>query len=810
MTRDAGAERAMTISPARAVALLLILVPTFLRVLLVTDPFPYWDVSPLKFPAPSLGATPFLSLNLDFMAILGAAAAVWIAKRRIHALEALLLAAGGIMAITHAFTSLDNLRLGSSWTSAIAAGIGVRALAADAPTRRWLAAILLGLSMPLAVQSLVQVFIDHPATVASYRANPNAFLEARGWSPGSAMARNYERRLMQPEATGWFGLANVHATFGAAFVIGWAGVLAHALGKPRRADAPSGSRVLLLVCAVLAAAMLFFTRSKGGYGAAAIGLGLMALPLLAARVRGLQGPTNRPARHARWVGPGAMVAVLLALAARGLVGTRLGELSLLFRWFYISAAGRIFADAPLTGTGPADFRPAYELFKNPLSPEEVTSPHCLPFDWLATLGIAGVAWIALVVMWSWRLGPAALRHEDAPEQASTGGHARGISRTMALWTVLAILIPSVHAFIIELAGYAQRMLPGATLEDLALITAQSRVPGTLLWAVASLLVLRLSASERAMNLALGACGVSLLVSSMLDVTPVWPGSAALFFVMLGLCASSGSAAKRDAKSCRWPYRVIASGAIVAVGASFTTDIRAVFDWERALAETGNQAHHAGVLRLRLNAIESGRPMPGDSLAAWQRSANVGGHETFSTLTPREQLAQATLDLVPSHSYSDLAWSLGDSLKHAPTLKAAAEVAFDLAGEARVLGDEMSALRHANEGRDLAAAAAAWDPPSSSAWGWLAQTELALHELSGEPDALNRARAAFERAAALDPHGIAYPLQLFELSRRMRDSEGTRRWGEELLRRNQNFRLDPLRALTPEQVARVEGALRDAE
>src|SRR5690606_14992553 len=101
----------------------------------------------------------------------------------------------------------------------------------------------------------------------------------------------------------------------------------------------------------------------------------------------------------------ALAAVILPLAAialRGLLGERLGELSLLFRSFYLRGAIAIIADHPLLGVGPAGFKDAYMLAKPAIAPEDVTSAHSVLFDLGATLGLAGLAWIALLAWWTWR------------------------------------------------------------------------------------------------------------------------------------------------------------------------------------------------------------------------------------------------------------------------------------------------------------------------------------------------------------------------------------------------------------------------
>ncbi|NBX40780.1 MAG: hypothetical protein EBR15_05065, partial [Gammaproteobacteria bacterium] len=75
--------------------------------------------------------------------------------------------------------------------------------------RAVVAAILLAAAVPIVARGLIQVWIEHPQMVAEFRAHKQEILAARGWAEGSPQALTYERRLVQPEATAWFGLSNV-------------------------------------------------------------------------------------------------------------------------------------------------------------------------------------------------------------------------------------------------------------------------------------------------------------------------------------------------------------------------------------------------------------------------------------------------------------------------------------------------------------------------------------------------------------------------------------------------------------------------
>ncbi len=829
----------------RAIALLLILFPTCLRILLINDPFPIWDVSPFKFPAPSVGIPPTLAMTLDIMAIVGAALALIVSGARLRLIEPLLLAAGATVATMHALFvdggSLDNLRIGSCWTAALAAGIGIRHLASDPIVRRWIFALALGASMPLAIHSLVQVFVEHPATVAAYRANPSAFLDARGWTPGSAMARNYERRLMQPEATGWFGMANVHATFAAAFVVGWCGVVLGPLlikfaAKPTNAAPPPkwksarvtaapavaapirGEPVLLGAMLLLAVVMLLLTRSKGGFAACALGLGLLATSTLILRRAAASKPiplSSAPllARLPSLLGPLVMLGMISLITLRGLIGTGIGELSLLFRWFYISAATRIFTEQPLLGVGPADFRPAYELAKNPLSPEEVTSPHSLPFDWLSMLGVGGIAWLAIVVGWSVWLGRSLAPPHAALKATPVAPDPSELTRPLTIqigWAFLIILLACLTAFIIELGGYADVLPMGTTIGDMAIVISQSRLPGLILWILAAALLLVRPMPDTLLRRTLGCIGLTLLASSCIDVAPVWPNSAAIFFVMLGLAASEDVAPEDRPTRRERVAGMFGAGIVLITATPMVWAGARIMDWERNLIDAGTMARRVGSLYVRANLLEQGRPLLGDSESRWMSDfRELIGSEPPTKLREAAHWAIANSD-APVLDLEDARASSG--LVDPQTLLAAADAELDRAQAWFRLSDSAEAVSLAERAADFAIEASKCLPLSSSSFGSLGRAYLAAHfyqspESTTGDESLAAAISAFERAASLDPHGIAYPLQLFELGRQTGDRDLTRKWAEELLRRNANMRLDPVRALTPEQVASAQAALR---
>ena len=211
--------------------LLLALAPLLAKALLPTVPMPYWDSDPLTTRPIGLGTglTPLWSIVYDLVSMLGgvvlmACAGVGHALgRRWWGMVGLLLI-GALPLLVHALhpaASIAELRIGFSWLSAMVVGVGI-ALSAREPTVRVVVlALFAGLVGVLAIKGAVELLIEHPMLVEAYQKNREQILAAQGWLPDSGMARSYQRRLMQAEATGWFGLANIYASLMAAMAAVW-------------------------------------------------------------------------------------------------------------------------------------------------------------------------------------------------------------------------------------------------------------------------------------------------------------------------------------------------------------------------------------------------------------------------------------------------------------------------------------------------------------------------------------------------------------------------------------------------------------
>ncbi|MBC7833818.1 MAG: O-antigen ligase family protein, partial [Phycisphaerales bacterium] len=394
--------------------LFLVLIGAILPASTTISFFPHWDLDPLTFPSSNTGLGPF-GLMLCHLAALTGAASLFIAevlaRRPGIPVPCLLGAIGAAATVWHVLFQPDatpqSQYTGLAWLTGIACTLSLVHAGRDPLTRRLTLATLLGFIGLLALRGGQQVYIEHAATLGAYRANPQAFLAAQGWTPGSSMARAYERRLLQPDASGWFGLSNIYTSIAA-----WATVLGAGLavaGFIARRDSRSSPRndtsVVLhswvaagAVLAPLAGvAALLLGLSKSGFAAAAFGLAMIAILTWLRRFTEAR-TARRATLFAAFLGCLALSGPMILIVARGLVGEALGERSLLFRWFYMQAAARIGGANPVAGIGPGNFQDAYLVAKPPLSTEDVASAHNLLMDWWASLGVPGLAWIALLLV----------------------------------------------------------------------------------------------------------------------------------------------------------------------------------------------------------------------------------------------------------------------------------------------------------------------------------------------------------------------------------------------------------------------------
>jgi hypothetical protein len=755
----------------------VVLAGVLLRALLTTDPLPYWDSDPTRLSIPLTGLTPGWSNVVDVVIIAASGLALF-AQRAVSVPLAALIFIGAIGVFLHAAVlrggSIENARIGSTWIAAMAAGLAAVHACRDDRTRRLTLAVCIGLIMMLAAKGALQFFVEHPQTVRQYESDPSAFQTAQGWSADSNATRTFERRLRQREASGWFGLSNVYASFAAAALVALTGWAILAAREARSGRLRIAWALLLTVAAGVSAGALWMAGSKGGVTAAGIGLSFLAgRMLLVRRIKVLQGLSSRA---------GGMLAVALVLSAiaalvfRGVLGEAIGDLSLLFRWFYIKTAAAIFADHWLTGVGPAGFKDAYMLAKPPLSPEEVQSPHSIVFDHISTLGVLGLAWAGVFVAWVYRLGCRIV----APDQPTDHRENPRAERWLA---ALVIAIPVLIAAWVE--------SPAGTPES-----ALMRVCGLAGWIGATFAAMAAARLGTAWMWGAALAGLTLAVHGQIEVTPVWAGSACLCAVLI---AAGGAGVSPPAGKGRG--RLIGS-LLIGVAAVWTVFAAAsVVRWEHALSAAATEVRPLAEVSERIANLASPALSRGDSMPriAADVASLAGGPVPTDAQSFRVVMARLTAQRCDAAAKL-LAESTND---HAATLEAASRMWLMAAASHHELGEPMQA--------PLDAAAAAIDialrSPTAAVHGMAANVLSARADLEGRPELAAKAIEHWTAAAALDPYGLTFPFRLFRAEVARGNTQGAKRWAQRLLDLNPLQRLDPLKHLTAKDLEEVEAVLR---
>ncbi len=759
------------------VALVLILGGALGRASVAADPMPFWDTDPLITLTTKTGLGPTAQGALDVLALLGCAVAIMSCSLRGDRVSPRLLALLGVGwagVALHALIvpfdpaanpmergSLNDLLTGGAWGAALAGGVGLAHLRGRA--RNVGLALCLGFVVMLASKGALQQFIEHPVTVRDYQAQRESVLASRGWSPESSMAQAYERRLRQNDASGWFGLSNVYATFGAIGLVVLAG-----LGVQRARGGDHRAGVVLGVGALCSLGMLLMSHSKGGLGAGVIGL--IALALIGSGLA-----------RGRWRAlllAGAPLAVLALVVVRGLLGERLGELSLLFRWHYMQGSVGILLEHPWLGVGPSGFKDAYLLTRPPLGVEEVTSPHNALLDWTSTLGLFGLAWAGLGLLLVTRSGRGPLV-EAAPAPV---GEARENLMIVALCAA-------------GVTG-ASAMLESsmATPES-----AAARLVGLLGWVAVAWAALRAlrSGTGSWTRGALGGGAAVIAAHAMIEVTPVWHNSAALLGATLGLLAGGDDRERTVRSRVGVPMGV----GVALLGAMLlSSGLARVSGWERSLGRAAAAVRPAAEIRDRLWRLNAGGGLVGDSADAIARDLAGLLGEPAATTPGRFEAQMRTLARGGGErAYAILEEALDQRPRHFPTRRALGRLALTLSD---LDADGPPARAWRERAIALAQGGVERQPSSAAAWAWLGSTRFALWTQGRDPEDLELARRAWSRGVELDPLGLTLVVRLMDASEQLGDHGAAARWGGEALRLDELKRLDPLKRMSERERSRA--------
>lgn len=785
------------------------------------EPFPGWGADPFVLSGTPVGFGPAWALTLDGMLLVLSAVVLWRCGRGALALLAM---AALPVAIYHARSTHADAMLhavgGAQLLSAAALATAVlAACTAEEPLRRraraLCAGLLAGICGAVALKGGVQYFLEHAQTVETFRATQAQFFASQGWDPDSPAARAFLRRLLQPEATGWFGFANVVATLAAAGATLCAGLLWSALTQARTLRQREPVRnalalrearrqgVGLAASALLLLTLVLLAGSKGGYAALGAGLGLVVLGATAPLARWRDGLARLG--RGMWLGPAVLAAVLMLVAVRGAVGERIGEQSVLFRWYYTTASARIVAEHPLTGVGPAAFKDAYVLAKTPRSPEDVASPHSAPWDWLATLGVSGLGLVALLLLCAAWAGRGVLTSRDHAPQAPDAPDADE-ARTLRGMLTLAVVLATGFAAVLESAL-------AATPTTALVRVGCALLAGTLGWLVARRVLHAGDEPGASVPVALGAAGLAAAAHGLIELTPVTQGAGAWWWavVALGGAAGLGTVARvhaigpvsvgRGRRAARLlGVALVLVGAVWAAWASV-----GAWRWERALREGLLAADQVRVLVERRDALASGAQTTGDTPAALATDlASALGRP----VPPTPDAIDEALVVVRVAALEQAALALERGLAiqptHLGTLRAADRVRLDQALALRQPALAMGALERTRKAESTFARSGQYFFHR----GLLAST---IAEQFADPDAALRRAAAqdMERALQLNPYEWTLARQRAELAVRLGDRQDAARWAQRALDLSDALTADPIKQASPTQVARLR-ALANAE
>jgi hypothetical protein len=361
---------------------------------------PAFEVDPLVDPLHWFGIGPGQGALLSVLSLVVSSIILLESRLSGRGIDRLLLLFASVPLIPillHGTLSAADMSRGLDWFAAAIAAVSI-AHAVRAPGMRSLVlSTLLGILAVLCAHGFVQIFIEHPMTVKYFQINQEDVLASFGWAPDSEQARLYTRRLLQPEATGWFGLANLVSgllAFGTVLILS---------SVVRARGISGGLRVFLLVIVVgLFGWILVINGSKGALGALVIGLVITSLSVLTPQRSGRTGFTGMG-----WLALAGVVIPAGVIFFRGAIlgeASLGGEKSLLFRWHYVIGALRMFFTEPYFGVGPDGFQSAILSLKNAFNPEDPTSAHNVILDWFSTLGLFAFGWVFLLGLLTIRVG----------------------------------------------------------------------------------------------------------------------------------------------------------------------------------------------------------------------------------------------------------------------------------------------------------------------------------------------------------------------------------------------------------------------
>lgn len=388
--------------------------------------------------------------------------------------------------------------------------------------------VLVALAGAMGAKGIAQSLYENPEQAAQFKADRERFLAQADIEPGSTQARLLEHRVSDPSATGHMGLSNDFASLLVILGACGAGLAAEKVRwsrqsrrleppKPGQIHLPALAALVAVLAAVAAAVALALTNSKGGAASGAVAI-------LAGGLAAWKGSAMLPRRRL-WLAAtgGALLAMIVGVAALGIVRGQLPGRSFQVRWEYWQGSVQIIRDAPLLGAGPGGFGDAYLLHRLPQAAESTRTPHNLIFDAATQYGLpGGLLYLAAIV---WVL--VAMTRPGRAEQPVSAKYRD------AIWivplTLAVILTRIVTAGTVEPAHFViDAAVPGAIFA-IALAGAMWAGQNLGAWAICG----------RWARIALAAGVLGFVLHNLLTHSLWSPGTATIFWIAAGAAVAGG-------------------------------------------------------------------------------------------------------------------------------------------------------------------------------------------------------------------------------------------------------------------------------
>lgn len=256
--------------------------------------------------------------------------------------------------------------------------------------------VIAALGIASAYECAYQFFVTNRMMIAQYEQSPESLLEPLGMEPGSFSQWQFEHRLYSKDIKGFFTTGNSAGSFAilAAFA-----ALSLVVGSCRNHKLGSVTSVWLLKMLALLIIIvgLALTHSKGAIAAG-----------IAATIGFVVYCSLRDWLKAHRTAVVVLCLLAVAIMAVGAVwywithGGLPGGNSMLVRWQYWQASVEMYAEHPLRGVGPGNFRFSYPPYKPASAIETVSDPHNFLLAVLAQygpIGLAGLLAVIFIPLW---------------------------------------------------------------------------------------------------------------------------------------------------------------------------------------------------------------------------------------------------------------------------------------------------------------------------------------------------------------------------------------------------------------------------